>query len=409
MTELEDRIRAAVRAAAETVADDSAPPVRLTKQPSRSGVLRRPSRLGRRRFSILAPAGAAAAVIAVTVAAVAVTDHPGSPGPARGTAPHDVRVPPYYLTLVNKTIRVGPKKELEYGAEQAIIKKTSTGATVASASAPRGDMFITATGAANDRTFVLAALPLELHAVTTKIYEARFNAARGTLRLRPLPISALRWHYACPDLALSPSGTELAVGVGSRQLQIHLYSLAGQLLKTWHAPGSLIGTCLDNDAISWSETRTLAITGTVHGSEGVWLLNTRRSGGSLASDSRLVIPWDNRSPYKFHLLDAGVLSGNGRTIATEMIRLARLVGKHEVWPAIGAEFQEISAATGHEIRALWPVHVEYEWVVWSNWSGSVLVVHANLTSGPKSSMRSAYGVLAGHRFAVLPRGSAPVF
>ena len=72
MNTIEDRLRAAVQAAAGTVAPGSAPPLNLPGQPGRRlGRARRPRRGGWPRW--VTPLAAAASVIAVIAASLAIT------------------------------------------------------------------------------------------------------------------------------------------------------------------------------------------------------------------------------------------------------------------------------------------------------------------------------------------------
>jgi hypothetical protein len=408
MTEIEERIRAAVHAAGETVADGSAPPLRLGLGTSRAWAPHWTARLDRGRVRFLVPAAAAVAVLAVVAAAVAIAALPGRP--SRPNSDFGGMLPPYYLTFNSQEVTIPPRHFRTYVSRIAIIKSTSTGARVAVARAPLGAIFVAATGASDDRSFVLAVRPASnlLKPAAATLYRAQFSPGRRALRLAPLPIHAFS---GLTDIAMAPGGNELAVAVqtgrNSGQLQIRLYSLTGRLIKTWEDPGSLIGPYPGNNAISWSAAGTLAITWIWRDSNGVWLLNTSAPGGSLAAHSRLVIPGHDSQQAKFHLLGPGVLSGNGQTITAATIRVPQLKGKRVVYPAIGGEFQQISARTGREIRALWPVHIANESAIWSNWSGSAVLVLANLTSGPKSTSRAAYGVLTRNGFTPLTRGPNP--
>jgi hypothetical protein len=84
MNSFEDRLRAAMRAAAGTVPPDSAPPLRLPRRPWRG--LRLPGRrlLGN-RFRFLTPVAAAAAVVAVVAVSFAAAS--GTPATQRRTGP----------------------------------------------------------------------------------------------------------------------------------------------------------------------------------------------------------------------------------------------------------------------------------------------------------------------------------
>jgi hypothetical protein len=88
MNAIEDRLRAATRAAARTVPADSAPPLRLPSR--RGGLFGLPGRwLPRTWPHVLVPVAAAAAVVGLVAASLAIAD--AMPGGHRGTGGHPVR------------------------------------------------------------------------------------------------------------------------------------------------------------------------------------------------------------------------------------------------------------------------------------------------------------------------------
>ncbi len=145
----EERLRAAARAAADTVAPGSAPPLRLPDDPAASP--QRGSWPGRRHWvRALTPLAAAAAVAAAVIASLTLTrgvpaPRGGGQSPARPVALHGV--PRYYVTLTSTAM-----------PSQAVIGDTATGAVVTTVKPPRPyRTFDFVSGAAGDRTFVLAA------------------------------------------------------------------------------------------------------------------------------------------------------------------------------------------------------------------------------------------------------------
>jgi len=400
----EDDIRAAFGALARQAEDADAVPAAIQDELARVSAGRRRVRLRHRRS--LLSAVAAAAVIAIAAIAFAVAGHqapPPPPRPTSGSGPVlDHGVPRYRLELAGKPeVIVGG--QVRFGVPDAVVKQTLTGAKLAVARPPAPYVsFAAASGAGDDRTFVLAAWrdqPGSAGGSIMKLYVARFSPALGTLKLWPLPIPAFTDRTVLEDFALSPSGTELAVavrtGLNDSVFQVRLYSLDAQLLRIWQGRGSLIGAYLENNSISWSATGMLAITWIPKATQGVYLLNTHAASGSLAAESRLVVPAGSKND-PFRIAGAGILSGNGRTLVVPMNVLEAEI------PAIGGEFQKFSAVSGQEIGAFWPVHSADESAIWSNTSGSVLVVYASLTSGPHSGSRATVGVLRGNRFTPLP-------
>jgi hypothetical protein len=377
----------------------------------------------------MAPLAAAAAVIAVIATAVTVTNSPHQPGSDSLLN----RLPHYYMTLVDS----------RYAAQHIVVKDTRTGATLVTARPPAPyHSFAAIAGAPDDRTFVLAARPVSGNVTRNsqyieKLFRARLDPAKRTLTMTPLPIPEFTPSTLLDGMALSPDGTEIAVALETGrfhyQLEIRLYSLAGELLKTWQSNGKskVQGPALMSWAgngvlaINWTRyTRNSRNTRAVYQS-GLWLLNTNAASGSLVHQSRLIVP-DNVLSGFLPWGDA-LLSSNGETIVTQMIgygpgaplfeRSTHRVGITPIGaqpydqPGDSWKIEEFSAATGRPIRALWPVHSggkEYPlWlpgdaVMWTNASGSIVVLQATLTNGPPSHWRLAMGVLSGNHFRPIP-------
>jgi hypothetical protein len=414
MTMIEDRLQAAMHAAAETVADDSAPPLRLTEQASRLGVRRRVSTARSRWFRFLAPVAAATAVLAITATAVVIADAQSRHRQAASGSALD-RLPQYYLTMPNRR-----NAAFGNGWPSVVVKDTRTGATVVKVRPPDPyHSFAGITGAADDRSFVLAARPAS-GSITgpsqdiVKLFGARLNPAKRTLQLTPLPIPLFTSSAEVDGIALSPSGTELAVamqtGSSHNQLVIRLYSMTGQVLKSWHSPGILGYFWLNPANMSWTRTGVLAINWTFyarnfrHDESGLWLLNTGTPGGRLVNQSRLVVP--GKELNGFAPWGDGLVSADGSTMIVPMVSLIG-PGAH----GDRGKIQEFSAATGRPTHALWPVYfggphaplgIPGEVVMWSNASGSVLVAQADLVSGHRSDGKTAMGVLSGKHFTPIP-------
>ena len=216
MNLIEDRIRAAARAAAETVAPDSVPPLELPAA--------RPRRFGRRPrgarspgatwtpwVARLTPVAAALAVIAIVITVVTVS-HPPHQGPdlvtgaaARPDVPlgppvstyvRSGQVPPYFVTLT---------------PSGAAVHLTVSGAAVATIrpSLPGGKV-VAVTAAGDDRTFVLAEQGQDRKAVT--FYQFRLGSSGRPGALTRLPMSVADGKTMA-GLALSPDGTRLAIAV----------------------------------------------------------------------------------------------------------------------------------------------------------------------------------------------------
>jgi len=103
--------------------------------------------------------------------------------------------------------------------QYAVIRDTVTGATVATFQPPPPfDTFEYVTGAADDRTFVLAARNLSndlglAPCGLTRLFRARFNPAGRSVTLTSLPVPELPATSQVDGIALSPDGTRLAVAL----------------------------------------------------------------------------------------------------------------------------------------------------------------------------------------------------
>jgi hypothetical protein len=421
MDTIETRIRAAARAAAHLVADDSAPPLELNSGLGRAR-RSRPGRLdrsGRRVLrAVLTPLAAAAAVVAVIVASVAVG---GSNRPARppGTGSLLDQVPRYYMQLVP-----GLAGEPSY---LALIRNTVTGATLATIRPPRSTGFASVVAAANDRTFALVvqsqhtgrASDGETGPILPDSLEiARFNPAGNAVSLSavrmptalfgkgPFPEQPHVVYQVLSAIALSPTGNSLAVATtpsgydipNTTPAQLTIYSLAGRPARTWQLPGPPSpDTPPELYALSWGTSGALAFNLTEYCDpgcpagtppSGVWVLDIRSRGTSLVADSRFIVPFSSR----YGNIEDIVLTANGDTIVGSMSS------------AVMGDFQEFSVRTGREIRELWYTrdggHLE-----WSNALGSVLVV---LAPSSRNVMAWILGAVSGNRIVRIP-DNAPRF
>ena len=150
---MEEAARAAMRAAAGTVAD--APPLHLP--PLASPALQRPRRhepgYRRRRAQWLVPLAAAACIIAIAAGLVVVRGQhaPTSPRPVPSSATSASAVPDYYVALSHPPDAATPN--------QVIVGNAATGHVLSRVSPPAGTTFAGVAGAADDRTFILETQP----------------------------------------------------------------------------------------------------------------------------------------------------------------------------------------------------------------------------------------------------------
>jgi hypothetical protein len=256
MNTLEDRVRAAARAAAATVAEGSAPPLRLPQ----SG--RRPGPLGwDGRHPWIVPLAAAAAVI-VLIAASIFAAHAVVPG-TRRPAPLSTPLPrladglPAYFLEYSISDRVGPEPRTASEGSPPIpsrlrshetlhVVATATGKVATTASLPGYVTAIAASGGA----FFAAVVKDNL----ARFYEVRLTDRRTATTVTELPIR--------PDgaplafMTVSPDGTKLAYST----LAMHG---------------------------AFGEVQNLVVASTAEGSQREWLTPPQDSRGSMGSMSWL--------------------------------------------------------------------------------------------------------------------------
>ena len=228
MSTTEDRARAAMHAIAVTVHD--APPLHLG--PARDLAPR--NGRDRRRWSLLAPVAAAVTVVVVAVALVIIRDIPNGsvvpPGPTTSSGPGGI--PRYYVALNQQATKTG-------AANALLVGDALTGKAIATFTPPAGTSFLSVSGAADDRTFVVldVAHPSNSPSIAAyRWYEVKL--APGTAHpaaKTELPIESGFTQVIAS--ALSGSGQELAVAgvlAGTGERGVEVFSLAtGRLLHDW--------------------------------------------------------------------------------------------------------------------------------------------------------------------------------
>jgi hypothetical protein len=406
MNLIEDRIRAAARAAAETVAPDSVPPLQLpAARPRRFGQWLRSARSPGARWTPwaarLTPVAAALAVIAIVITMVTVrhTENrpsvtgsslvapPGVPaGPPVSSYVRSGQVPPYYVTATET---------------DAVVHLTVSGASVATIrpSLPGGTM-VAVTAAGDGRTFVLGEQGQDRKAVT--FYQFRLGSSGRPGALTRLPMSVADGK-TMGDVALSPDGTRLAIAVapGGGVQQVRLYPVHGGPARTWSATGGTIGGPMTSRSLSWpASQRTLAFNWSVGQTASVRLLDTGSSGGSLlaASHPAVTLASAGMGQTLSQCLQDMIITPNGSAIICPSGTITDIAKDGTVTYSTG--FSEFSATTGRLIRITghWPQKQEDPFVyhlLWSGASGQVLIGSVH------SAGRDWVGVISGNRFTPL--------
>jgi hypothetical protein len=433
MNTVEDRLRTALRETAGEVTPQSVPPLRLHGARGR-GVAGPGAR--RRWAAWVTPLSAAASVTVVVVASLAIPTalHSGHRAASRPAGPF-AGVPPYYVVLAGKN-----PSPVVMQRQFAEVRATATGATLARITPPRPyRTFVAAAGAGDGRTFVLAAGPWAvtykaggkfIRETPTKFFLLRIGAGGRTTRLTALPIP--RQPGDASGIALSPDGSKLAVALRDASAggpAIQVFDVATGSERVWRWPG---GGPVTNNAggegavLSWAaDDRTLAFQQWVTGNIiHVRLLDTTAPGGSLQAASRLVLRWpgDGATWHYVHGKISNVLFGFSAIITpdgSKIVAATEDLTRHPLSSALA--FTEFSAATGRAVKALgrWPIRGLYpgqiQDVLWTNSSGSTLIVLAHLPGPPVKDPQSTnsagyqieFGVQRGNQFIPLPGAPRP--
>jgi hypothetical protein len=237
MTTLEDRVRAAARAAAATVAEDSAPPLTLAQPERRPGPR---SRGGRHPWIVsLAAAAAVIALIAASIFAahvvVPATRRP-APGPPLAPLPRLADGLPAYFLENSISVYAGAEPGGPPSARRGLpshetlrVVATATGKVAATATLPG----YVAAIAASRGAFFAAVIKDNL----ARFYEIRLKDSRTATTATKLPIRPDTAPLAF--MAVSADGTKLAYSthVASGAIQdLVVASTTGSSQREWLTP-----------------------------------------------------------------------------------------------------------------------------------------------------------------------------
>jgi hypothetical protein len=408
MNLIEDRIRAAARAAADAVAPDSVPPLELpAARPRRFGRRRRGARTPDTAWSTwgprLAPWAAAAAIIALVITLVNVGPPPtqgglgiamgsaaGPPGiPAGPPVSSYVRsgqIPPYYVTLT---------------PPGAVVHRTISGASAGTirSSVPGGTV-VAVTAAADDRTFVLAEQSQDRK--TVRFYEVRLDSSGRPGTPAQLDMS-VRNGNTMTGLALSPDGTRLAIAIAASggYQQLAVYKVHGTTATVWSGRGGTIGAPLAAATLSWSaDQRTLAFNWSVGQTQSARLLDLGSNRDLLAA-SRPAVTLTGAAGMGQTLYQCGylIMAPDGSELACASNEITKIAKNGTITNTTG--FPEFSTATGRVTRILghWHPNQQHEPMavdlLWSGASGRVLI------GVIRTAGRYWVGVISGNTFTPL--------
>lgn len=303
MNTLEDRLRAATRAAAGTVADDSAPLLQLPPGPGRlSWPARRPV-----RHPWIVPLAAAAAVIVVVTASILAARAvvPGQTLPATGpplAAPLPLTadgLPAYFLAIPsgyqqagaepgNQNEGVGPIPRKLSSHETLRVVATATGKTVATATLPG---YVTEIAASRGAFFAAV-----VRGSSATFFEIRLNDNRTATTVTELPIppdtAPLEFMAASPDGSKLAYSTLVMHGAAGDVQNLVVASTTDGSQRAWLTPAQdpqgsmgLMNFLADGRTLAFSWTGSSETSP----SSSLRLLDTAAPGDDLTA-SRAVLP-----------------------------------------------------------------------------------------------------------------------
>lgn len=401
MNTIEDRLRAAARAAADTVPDGSEPPLRLPERNAAASARWRGRFLAR-----AAPVAAALAVLAVVLTATLVHGTRVPPGTEQAPAPLTVLTPPRYFVGLAYT---GQFKSWKLVRREAIVASTASGKALTTVAPPKPyNTFVAVSGAYDDRTFVLAAQQVTTGrrrpGSPTRFYELRINLAGSTatagLTALPLPVLPANAFDSFDGIALSPDGTRLAVthsSPGRTNANVTVYDLATGHSRVWPLPNDKVVADPAVETPSWEANgRYLALdvsSGDATGAkclDCIRLLDTATRAGDLLSDSRNLV----RSPnlHVFVTWNAAFITPDGRHVLRSAI-VPVPVSRNEYYDR--SWIYDYSARSGALIKSL-TSQSAIDWkLLWSSPGGQSFIA-SSLNENQDTGFITAARYIRGH-------------
>jgi hypothetical protein len=400
---LENKLRAALRDTAGEIPADP-PPLRLT-----------PERPRRRWLLWAAPLAAAAVVVAVAVGSLTLTE--GMPHRTAAAPPSSVTMAPvgpdgiplYYVALTTRAPATGRPAA---PAAQAVVRVTATGRTLATITPPKPfTSFSGVVSAYDDRTFVLVAWgpnhppaqpTAQGYAPPQRFYLLRINPASptpaGRASLRALPADWVPANQQVGALSLSPDGTSLAADIGTfLTSRLYVFNLVTGAVRTWShkdcahcfpTSGALtFGAEAGSSGLSWTaDGKHVAFVGP--GGGQVWLLDVTAPGSDLLAHAKPVAGQTGHFQPEWR---AAVITPDGRTV----VAVQELYANGN--PVVAQRLVKFDTATGKLAQTLFtqPVKSGYSEILWTNASGSVLVVSL-VTKG------NSMGIFHGSTYTPIP-------
>ena len=420
MTEPQDLVRSTTRAIASTVRD--VPPLRLAPAENHVLPFAPVARRARRLRGWLAPVTAAAVVLAVAASLVIIRDIPNGRVVPPASPASPAIVPAYYVAV--SAPDTAARNDLVVGG-------TLTGSRLATVPAPNGTVFGVVTAAADDRTFVVDALPTSGAVRYATWYLLRISPGTSSpARLTRLPIPATPVSVF-GAATVSESGSELALMVQpfhgmirptATTTTLRIYSVAtGRLLRSWstnylHVLAVAYQGATPNNTLTWVDNDRAVAFNTYRyissaDSSGTWattvrVLDVTARGDNLILDSRAVASGCPGPPGAL----APPLTANGQTVlcaqmVTPFLRIEPKTGR-----TLELTWSAYSASTPTAPRTLYQVSVRIPavrvstdaiGVQWADATGAAMIVDWGLgtSTGP---LKAHFGVVSQGRFVPLP-------
>jgi hypothetical protein len=420
MNTMEDKVRMALRDTGEEIGLHTVPPLRLRGGRRGARLPRIPGRWG----TWLTPLAAAAAVAAVVAASVGISTT--FRGHARGTGPAAAqrfngsplgprsalrKVPPYFVALSDET-----RSEGDY---RAVVRSTVTGRTLATVTPPRPyRVFTWVSGAADDRTFVLAAqrywyiasgqagMAAENRDNTTPTVFFKLTFAPATHAATLTRLSVPGPIHSLFGMAVSPDGTRLALDLGLKSVQVVTLATGTVRSWAWHGSGNIGNWKPMGQVLSWSSDGRYLEFQQWGGHSGetmhIRILDTSAPGTSLTT-AKVIVAYPYRSGGGALATGNSFLTPDG----TRIVTATSFYPPHHSGPGGYFQITEYSVRTGkplfHEDR--FSPSVGWQEVLWASPDGSALVISDPRGAKDQYGGRSnILGVLAGNKFTPIPHG-----
>jgi hypothetical protein len=408
MNVIEERIRAATRAAGNTVSPDSVPPLELPAEHPRADGWRR------RWLVPVAAAAAVVAVIAITavtvrqvtrtptpvpsIAPAATAPGPMLPGPSLASYVSAGLIPPYFVSVAftgepTESPAVAVVHDTVSGETLATIKPSIRGGTIRAVSAAGGDR----TFLLDEQTWAkfLPHVAVTEYAGPHTFYLLRLSSAGRVSSLTRLRVTVPATQVLAA-FALSPDAQRLALVVQARKhsqgrTDLEVVTLSTGSTRVWAAASGFFRSGAgDSRGLSWTaDGRELAFEWQPN-NVGQWpgvearLLDLTSADGDLMAASRRIIATTRQftpSGSTFQVADAEnepVVTPDGSAIVTNTVYFQ--VKTKESGQATNGRygFAEYSTRTGKLVRILgyWkikPAGYFFTQVLWSSPSGRVLI------------------------------------